>query len=61
MATISIAGNTLIGCLGVGSFAGIGTAMSLAQKTSNSLTQKLSQLRGKVDVAAQAADVSVAP
>lgn len=60
MATISIAGNTLIGCLGVGSFTGIGTAMSLAQRTANSLTQTLSQLRGKVNVAAQAADVSAA-
>lgn len=58
MSTISIAGNTLRGCLGAGSFAGIGSAFSNVKKNTNSLTQSLSSLKGKVNVAAQAADVS---
>lgn len=58
MATISIAGNTLSGCLGAGSFAGIGTAFSNVKKNTNSLTQSISSLKSKVSAAAQAADVS---
>ena len=60
MATISIAGNTLSGRLGAGSFGSIGTALTGAKKNTNSLTQSLDSLRGKVNAAATAADVSTA-
>ena len=60
MATITITGNTISGRLGAGSFGSIGTAFSGAKKNTNSLTQSLGLLRGKVNAAATAADVSAA-
>lgn len=58
MATISIVGNTLVGCLGAGSFAGIGSAMTTVKRTTNTLSRTLSELKNKVGIAAQAGDVS---
>lgn len=60
MATITLAGNTVNGCLGIGSYSNVGTAFSSAKKNTGSLTQSLKSLKNKVSVAASAADVSSA-
>ena len=57
MATITLTGNTLSGCLGVGSFTNIGTALSKAKQTTGNLTKELSSLKIKIDVASTAANL----
>ena len=60
MATITLAGNTVNGCLGIGSYQNVGSAFSSAKKNTGSLNQSLKSLKSKVDVASSAADVSTA-
>lgn len=60
MSTITLAGNTVNGCLGIGSYSNVGSAFSSAKKNTDSLNQSLKSMKSKVDVAASAGDVSTA-
>ena len=57
MATITIYGNTLSCGLGIGSFAGIGSAFNNAKQSVGSLVNALGTLKSKIECAQIAADV----
>lgn len=58
MATISITGNTLSASLGLGSFTDVGDALTNAKTKTSDLRKGLESLKGKIDAACAAADIT---